>query len=325
MQYRILFLILSGLLILTACNAFPAAAPTPTMTFPFIPTTAVPSTPAPDFTPIPTSSLDYNHLLSLFNYDPSLPLELEIISEEQYQNMIVQTLRYTGGMNGEVPTSLVMPPGDGPFPAVIYLHAGGLNRSQFLVEAVALVEMGVASLLIDSPLVGKPWGGEEFRPDFPADIRELVIRQVLDVRRGLDLLATLPQIDMGRIALVGHNSGASFGGVVTGIESRIKCYVLIGGTALFSETISPDGGDIPRMDDLDAVHYVPHAAPAALLFQFAEFNQSIERSHVELFYNAASQHKEVRWYNATILSIPDHSRTDRLNWLSAQLGFDYIP
>ena len=44
---------------------------------------------------------------------------------------------------------LVIPEGNGVFPAVLYLHAGGMSKDQFLEEAILLAQQGVVCLLID--------------------------------------------------------------------------------------------------------------------------------------------------------------------------------
>ena len=54
------------------------------------------------------------------------------------------------------------------------------SKDEFLDEAIALAPSGVISLLIDSP---------QHRPGFkPAPNPILVAQQVIDLRRGLDLL-----------------------------------------------------------------------------------------------------------------------------------------
>lgn len=312
------FLCIGGLLILAACAA------------PLTPTPAVTSSPSP-IPPTPTETmppfeiLDIDQLIPIFDYDPTVPLDVVIVEESQDENKTVQTLHYAGGMGFEVPAILVIPHGEGPFPAVIFVHKGGDNRNQFLEEANLLAEMGAASLLLDSPFNPKPWGGEYPRADYPADIRTGIIRQVLDIRRGVDLLESLLQIDSSRIGYVGHSLGATFGGVAAGVEDRICAYVLMAGTAQFSTILPEDFLDISVYDDLDAVHYIGHAAPAALLFQFAEDDQSILPPEALFYFSAASEPKELRWYPGTHTSLEWNAQADRLEWLSEQLSFTYPP
>jgi hypothetical protein len=76
---------------------------------------------------------------------------------------------------------------------------------------VLLVEGGVASLLLTSPFVTYPYGGDEIREDYPGPAREGSIRQVMDIQRGADLLETMPEVDASRIGFVGPAMARSMG------------------------------------------------------------------------------------------------------------------
>jgi fermentation-respiration switch protein FrsA (DUF1100 family) len=69
---------------------------------------------------------------------------------------------------------------------------------------------------------------------------------------------------------------------------------------------------------LDAIHYIPHASHAALLFQSAEQDRFVSREGAEQFYEAASEPKEIRWYN-TDHDFNSEARNDRLDWLVEHL------
>ena len=186
------------------------AALAPTATPTHIPPTVTPlPTDAPTATNTPMPS--YEQLVQLFEYDRDLPLDLVLESEEQQGNATVQAISYAGGMGFRVPAYVVLPSGAGPYPAIIYLHKGGGDKEQFLSEAVMLAEGGVASLLLTSPFVTYPYGGDEIRDDYPGTSREGRIRQIIDIRRGVDLLETVPEVDASRIGYVGHSFGAVHG------------------------------------------------------------------------------------------------------------------
>jgi dienelactone hydrolase len=279
------------------------------------------TTPTRVETPIP----GYEELVQLFNYDQDLPVDLVVESEQQQGSAVVQTITYTGGMGFRVPAYLVIPNGGGPYSAVIYLHKGAGDKNQYLTEALMLASMGVVSLLLDSPFVSNPYGGEWPRDDYPGTMREGIIRQIIDVRRGVDLLVTIPQVDSTRVGYVGHSLGATFGGIVAGVEPRIKAYVLMAGCVQFS-TMYFDGPIKPEPSpDLDAVHYVGHASAAAILFQYGQFDLSVYPSEGRAYFRAASEPKTILWYEADHDSLEWKSQADRLQWLSEQLGFVYQP
>jgi dienelactone hydrolase len=287
-------LLISLTLILSACQeAVPTPEPlrTETMT-PFVTSTA---------TPLP----EYDQLVHLFDYDPSVPLDVRIGSETKEQGITIQTIRYAAPGDCRVPALLFSPDGPGPYPAVIYLHAGGRNKTQYYVEAKLLAGQGVVSLLLDSP----------FETNCLDSIRQGYIRTVLFVRRGVDLLESLPQVDRSRIAFVGHSFGATWGGVIAGVEPRIHFFVLMAGYAQVSKN------DTPEVPDLDAILYVGHAGGASFLFQFAEKDEYIRLEEARQYYAVAGGEKTIVWYDTTHLGLQETGQADRLDWLADHLGF----
>jgi hypothetical protein len=76
---------------------------------------------------------------------------------------------------------------------------GDAQPKEFLDEAVALASVGVVSLLTDAP-VARPGHVEDPTPLNEQDATEL-IQQIVDMRRGADLLLARPDIDAKRLAL----------------------------------------------------------------------------------------------------------------------------
>jgi hypothetical protein len=269
-------------------------------------------------------------LVHLFDYDRDQPLDLVVESQEQLGAATVQTISYAGGMGFRVPAYLVVPGGRGPYPAIVYLHKGSAGKNQFLSEAISLAGLGVVSLLLDSPFVPRPFGGDQVREDYPGTEREGSIRQVIDILRGLDLLETLPLVDASRIGYIGHSLGAVHGGIVSGIETRVIAYVLVAGLAQTSVVQSiafqtPGMLAIKPDPDLDAVHYLGHGAPTAMLSHFGELDHYVDSEQARLFSGAAAEPKTVFWYTASHDDIEWKGREDRLQWLGDLLGFEVQP
>src|SRR5258708_8164137 len=101
------------------------------------------------------------------------------------------------------------------------------NRKQFLDEAVALAHAGVVSLLTDGP-IARPGHVEDQTPLNDQEATDL-IQQIVDMRRGADLLLARPDVDPKRLAYVGHSYNASVGGCLSGIDKRFKAFVLMAG------------------------------------------------------------------------------------------------
>ena len=137
------------------------------------------------------------------------------------------------GPNGGIVTAyLIVPPGPGPFPALIYGHwcmpgSDKKNRLEFLDEALMLAHSGVISLLPDHVSV---------HPGFVEDTTALneqqiavQVQQVVNLRRGADLLLARKDVDPSRLAYVGHSCDASAGAFLSGIDKRFKAFVIMAG------------------------------------------------------------------------------------------------
>ena len=57
--------------------------------------------------------------------------------------------------------------------------------------------------------------------------QKLGIQAVVDVRRAIDVLQSLPQVDGDRIGLLGFSGGGKTGAIAAGVEPRLKAVVLV--------------------------------------------------------------------------------------------------
>jgi dienelactone hydrolase len=144
----------------------------------------------------------------------------------------------------------------------------------------------------------------------------MYVQTVLDLQRGVDLLAARSDVDASRIGYVGHSFGAVWGGVLAGVETRIRAYVLMAGHGRVSECANCG---VTTNSLLHAVHYIGRAAPAAVLFQFAEHDEYITREAALEYYEACSEPKRLEWYDAEH-ALNEQAGLDRVEWLGTQLG-----
>jgi cephalosporin-C deacetylase-like acetyl esterase len=281
----------------------------------------------------------------LFGYDPHAPLNCEVLSLTAKDGYSIRDVAYTSPLGGKVPAYLVMPEvAKAPFPAIIFAHSGQGNRASFLPEAESYAAMGVASLLVDAPFVREKASGDSNQASNGMHMLEKVtdtathIQLVVDVRRGIDLLAQFPEVDHHRLLYVGHSYGATWGGVLAGIETRIKGYVLMAGhsrgSAWHESSTHPLAAFIRQhlpqerlhsflsaLEPMDAVYYVKNAAPSSLYFQFVHDDEYVSREQAACFYDAASFPKKISWYhNDHHFSKPDDSCRDRTEWILEQFS-----
>jgi hypothetical protein len=142
-----------------------------------------------------------------FDYDRSVPLEFVDHGRVNRDYPVqVRDVSFTGPAGVTISGFLSRPPGKGPFPAVVYLHGSGGDRSQLLVPAVWMAGRGAVTLTIDAPPV-PPSEGTTAEADLRRQ-REATVRAVVTARRAVDALQALPQVDDSRIGLVGWSEGA---------------------------------------------------------------------------------------------------------------------
>lgn len=285
-------------------------------------------TPPPTYTRTP--SIPIADLIPLFGYDSEAELDVEEVGIEYRDDVAVHDLAYASPVGGRVTAYLVVPSGDGPFAGIVFAHPGDGDRASFLDEAVTLAQAGGVSLLIDAPWARpEPWRRElNYTSD---NDRDVAIQNIIDLRRAVDLLTLREDVDPERIGFIGHSYGAHVGGVLAGVETRIKAYVFAAGMPSRSEHIPRRVTSALPTEDLaaymeataplDAVHYVGHAAPAALFFQCARKDEIITAETSLRYYEAGSQPKRITWYD-TGHSLNDQASLDRAVWLVEQIGLD---
>jgi len=167
-----------------------------------------------------------------FDYDQKSPLDVQEVGVEHRGDVAIHDISYASPKGGRVPAYLVVPGGKGPFAAVIWGHwywnnSAMRNRKEFLDEAVALAPSGVVSLLTDGP-VARPGHVTDRTPLNEQQMTDL-IHQIVDMRRGADLLLARTDVDQERLAYVGHSYNATVGAFLSGIDKRFKAFVLMAG------------------------------------------------------------------------------------------------
>jgi dienelactone hydrolase len=243
------------------------------------------------------------------------------------------------GPNGGVVTAyLIIPPGPGPFPAVIYGHwcmpgSDKENRTEFLDEALVLAHSGVISLLPDHVTV-HPGFVQDNMPLNEQQI-DVQVQQVVNLRRGADLLLTRKDVDPKRLAYVGHSCDASAGAFLSGIDKRFKAFVLMAGDISFEvdkkmkafqdyrQKVGPEKFDAfaDKYSWQDAGKYISHAAPAAVFLQYATDEPFLNGEVAKQYLEIVSEPKKFKIYDAPHALNAEATR-DRIAFLAEQLSLE---
>jgi dienelactone hydrolase len=270
----------------------------------------------------------------VFSYGAKAPLDFQEKSEEAVNGVKVLDVAYASPKGGRVPAYLVAPPGKGPFAGLLFVHWGQGDRTEFLAEAVMLAEAGAESLLIDAPYnrPGAPLMDTFTHPEVErADYVQLVV----DVRRGLDLLLSRPEVDGKRIGYVGHSLGATWGGPLAAAEKRIKALVLMGGLPTITDFSGHDyistvvhkaytadqiANYVKVISPINPEHFVGQSAPGALFFQFARHDRYITPKFAKEYFAAAGQPKQQTFYFCSHEFNDPAALMDRDQFLQKHLG-----
>jgi cephalosporin-C deacetylase-like acetyl esterase len=242
--------------------------------------------------------------VKLFDYDTKEPLSYTVTYEEQQDGVTVQDITYPSG-GGDRFGKLVIPDGRGPFPAVLYAAGQGVPASFFVREMVAFAKDGYAGLALEH----RPTTDLYSSLDGKATI-EGYANYVKDLRRGLDLLGTIPKIDVKRLGFVGHSFGCAAGSILSGLETRIRAYVLMacGGyitdpawsycatDACYTATTEDRARYQERLSVLNPANYIGRNSGAAFLVQASKTDQFARQPNVEALFAAAPEPKSITWY-----------------------------
>jgi cephalosporin-C deacetylase-like acetyl esterase len=274
-------------------------------------------------------------LLRHFDYDRTTPLNLKRIGLVHRERADVYDITYDSLKGGVVPAYLVVPKGRGPFAAVIWGHwywpnSSMRNRKEFLDEAIVLAQAGVVSLLTDGPVARR--GHEAIKEPFDERNAAEFFQQVMDMRRGVDLLLARPDVDRKRIGYVGHSYNAGVGALLSGVDRRFKAFVLMAGVLSnevirqideyqsYRQKMGPEKVDAynEKYSWLDQGKYVSHAAPAVVLLQFATQERFLTPDRARQQAAVVSEPKQFKLYEAPH-ALNAGARRDRIAFLTEQL------
>jgi len=268
---------------------------------------------------------------SAFLYNQKESVVLTVHSERVQDDTTIQDVAYASPLGGLVSGYLIVSPKSRPQAGLIFGHWGEGNREEFVDEAVILARLGFVSFCLDASF-RRP---VEYEPQ--QDPPQADLQWVVDVCRAVDLLLDRFELSSEHLGYVGHSFGASFGGVIAGVEHRIKAYVFMAGAASATEIMrtsnhqlivrarantSPEAWEAMLVAEApyDACHYVGQAAPSALFFQFARDDDFVSVQEGERYFELASEPKQIVWYDDCNHELSTEARLDRVIFLCEQLG-----
>jgi dienelactone hydrolase len=220
---------------------------------------------------------------------------------------------------------LLLPPGGARRPAVVFVHGSGGDRSELLEQARRLASRHVVALTITEPSTSSPpartAGGAAATLK---QIQAAQVRDIVAIRRAVDLLQSLPQVDPGRIGYLGWSAGARAGTFVAASEPRVKALVLLSaGAAPIAAYVAnaPPGlrASVRRvLGNVDPIHYIALARPGSILLEDGTRDEFVPHAALMNIVRAAPSGTTVRWYDAPHALDPA-AYGDAFDWLVRKL------
>lgn len=261
---------------------------------------------------------------ALFRYNDKAPVTFKEVSSEQRGDVTVRDITFSPVAGREIKAYLVVPKGSGPFAGILWAHWLGeekSNRTQFLDEAVELAPKGAVSLLVDAMWSEEKWfGSRVLEKDY-----ENSIRQVIELRRALDLLLSQANVDKTRIGFVGHDYGAMYGMLMAGVDQRINSFVFIAATqslndwAFLGPQPKSKAAYLKQNSNLELTDSLRQIKNANKLFQFGKGDFYVSQADAAVLFAAAPQPKERKLYDASHKMESNEIMKDRDEWLIKQL------
>jgi cephalosporin-C deacetylase-like acetyl esterase len=264
-----------------------------------------------------------------YEYDRDLPLQdsLELVKDTADYSLYYVT--YRSEHNKKVTGLLTLPKGSKkPLPVVILLHGKGDRKTVDYIEYgnTQLYKGGYAVLRLDLSN-----HGDRIENDYDFSFtgkhrywtRDIICQTVFDLRRAVDFIEKMDELDHKRIGYYGISLGGITGIVFCGVDKRIKVPVMVltGGqmNLMFGEkALSSDTKDY--LSIIEPMNFVKYISPRPLLMINAENDDIIHPVMSKLLYQKADKPKKIIWYPARHHTIPiDKVYRDGIEWFDKHL------
>ena len=277
---------------------------------------------ARDLPPLPGDEA-YRVLEMLFQYDQDFPLQARTAGIRKSGDVAFEKIVFRSFHDGMVPGLLSVPTnGDGPFPVVLLLHGITADKSHWLENAFThggevsrgLLSKGFAVLALDAQYHGDRAvyndfidpGEMVFQRKWGIRYSNLMVQTIVDYRRAIDYLETRPDIDAGRVGVLGYSMGGHMAFQLGALESRVKAIVAC---------VVPDTPGMP----IAAATFARSMDRAPLLMMMARKDPYYTVQQAQQLYDLVpGKNKELRFFDSGH-SLPAAYVGEAVNWLEENL------
>lgn len=162
--------------------------------------------------------------LSTFAYDTTRPLDPRFADARSIDGIEIRSLSFDSPKGGRATGLIYVPSGPGRHPAMLVGHGapGSCSGYATMTMGLAMARQGAVTICIDAPFARRNETPLTFTSQDSID----QVQFIVDLRRGVDFLATRSDVDPARIGYIGNSFGGATGALFVGVEPRIKAAVL---------------------------------------------------------------------------------------------------
>jgi predicted esterase len=271
-----------------------------------------------------------------FDYDSRAPLRLESTLVRRADGIDVHAISFDSPRGGRVTGKLFVPAGPRPtrLAGVVMAHGAPGSTANMDPRALFVARKGAVVIGIDAAFARRDPNDPLTFTRRDADEQ---IQTIVDLRRAVDVLVARSDVDPARLGFIGGSYGAAMGGILAGVEDRLKAFVLAVGDAGFvAHFTAVDGGWLPPLADLPAAQrdawvaamrpisgevFFPRAHGDRLYLQNGRSDNAVLPHVAAAFHALAPAGTEKQWYDAGHRLPPAHF-ADQLAFLHRKIGTD---
>lgn len=265
-----------------------------------------------------------------YEYDQSAPLDASmtpiVLDSMNYRSFEV---RFSSTHHQQVTGILSYPEmTDHPVPVIILIHGLGDDKEvDYIVAGEEILrKAGYAVLRLDLYNHGIRKVTEfDFSFEDPSRYRsrEIITQSVFDLRRSIDFIETIDDLDSDRIGYFGISLGGVIGTIFSAIDDRVRVPVIVlagGGLNLMFGLKGLSRENKNYLSVMDPINFVTQIAPRPLLMINAENDEVIPPVTSKLLYGKARKPKRIIWYPARHRTIPiDKAYSEGITWFQKHL------
>jgi dipeptidyl aminopeptidase/acylaminoacyl peptidase len=270
----------------------------------------------------PANDETFAEIADRFAYDKEMPLEAQIIGAWPHRiPYVIEKIQYKSTHNERVPGLFVYPKdlNGRRCPAVLLIHGSndfwGKNENWCMDWIDVLVRSGRCVLVIDNPGYGERkffTASQPAKKNYRYEYRDNFIQTIVDQRRGIDYLLTRPEVDSGKIGLLGGSRGAYYGSVIAGLDDRLKAVVLTVGWA------SQDNPKDLYSRCFNNMNFVPRITAPVMMINASE-DTIIGHQAAEELFSVIKSPKRMVWYPTGHYIPPKNGNKEILEWFDLYL------